>query len=93
MIFIVRVSDSERLSCSHEIFIDVKIFDSMKPNMKIFDMMKRMALLLAVMFAAVAAFSCSCGHGSRAKAETRWMTVLKQHLKWKGKESKSRSLT
>lgn len=70
MIFIVRVSDSERLSCSHEIFIDVKIFDSMKPNMKIFDMMKRMALLLAVMFAAVAAFSCSCGHGSRAKAET-----------------------
>src|SRR5574344_1441787 len=30
MIFIVRVSDSERLSYSHKIFIDVKIFDSMK---------------------------------------------------------------
>lgn len=42
----------------------------MKPDMKIFDMMKRTALLLAVMSAAVAAFSCSCGHGSRAKAET-----------------------
>ena len=30
MIFIVRVSDSERLSYSHKIFIDVKNFDSMK---------------------------------------------------------------
>src|SRR5574344_2017580 len=30
MIFIVRVSDSERLSYSHKIFINVKIFDSMK---------------------------------------------------------------
>ena len=30
MIFIVRVSDSERLSNSHEIFINVKIFDSLK---------------------------------------------------------------
>ena len=30
MIFIVRVSDGERLSDSHKIFIDVKIFDSMK---------------------------------------------------------------
>ncbi len=29
-IFIVRVSDSERLSYSHKIFINVKIFDSMK---------------------------------------------------------------
>ncbi len=42
----------------------------MKPDMKIFDMMKRTVLLLAVMSAAVAASSCSCGHGSRAKAET-----------------------
>ena len=30
MIFIVRVSDGERLSYSHKIFIDIKIFDSMK---------------------------------------------------------------
>ena len=30
MIFIVRVSESERLSYSHKIFINVKIFDSMK---------------------------------------------------------------
>ena len=30
MIFIVRVSDSERLSNSHKIFIYVKIFDSLK---------------------------------------------------------------
>ena len=30
MIFIVRVSDSERLSNSHKIFINVKIFDSLK---------------------------------------------------------------
>ncbi len=34
----------------------------MKPDMKIFDMMKRTVLLLAVMSAAVAASSCSCGH-------------------------------
>ena len=30
MIFIVRVSDSERLSNFHKIFINVKIFDSSK---------------------------------------------------------------
>ena len=30
MIFIVRVSDSERLSNSHKIFINVNIFDSLK---------------------------------------------------------------
>ena len=30
MIFIVRVSDSERLSNSHKIFINVKILDSLK---------------------------------------------------------------
>ena len=30
MIFIVRVSDSERLSNFHKIFINVKIFDSLK---------------------------------------------------------------
>ena len=30
MIFIVRVSDSERLSDFHKIFIIIKVFDSMK---------------------------------------------------------------
>ena len=30
MIFVVRVSDNERLSNSHKIFINVKIFDSLK---------------------------------------------------------------
>ena len=36
MIFIVRVSGSERLSYSHKIFITIKIFDSMKKFIYIF---------------------------------------------------------
>ena len=45
MIFIVRVSDGERLSYSHKIFIDVKIFDSMKK-------------IVLVLFAVVAMACC-----------------------------------
>lgn len=47
MIFIVRVSDSERLSYSHKIFINVKIFDSMKSTIK------RLMALMVMAFSAL----------------------------------------
>ena len=65
MIFIVRVSDGERLSYSHKIFINIKFCESMKSAIQKFFVI---AVLFSMAMPANAQFDLKKAIGGAAKA-------------------------